>query len=752
MATSSKLTAPSGTAARAARKQTHVPLVLVSLVLWLVLLLFQAAPYVPLHNSPWAAPLAVWPIPVALGAGSLLGILLVGATLPRRWWWAPLAVAPLLGGAAGVGGLVAARGADAPQIALGTLLLGAYATTQNTLLPWLVFRARQAGIAVGLVGLTGIEGMLSHERIAGLPAAQWHTYWLAGLLALTLLLLGLSALREELAVWHELALQRVGPVVRSSVRMVLLLCLGALVLGLVPLDALRWQTLTDLYRRSPLAQSAPLSYAGPGGKPLSAPGEPLSLDTPGVQGDAVLLTYDMLGGTPSETSLLAATFDQFDGTRWTQSPAASVVPVSGRLALPKGADLLRARITVERAPTAEVAPLLLGFSQPIEFSVPAQARLLESGTPSPLTIAGWQALGPLGQGTSYTTAAAVLPLDVQPEGSLPPDFAARMTTVPDALKATLAAQAKQWVGDAQTPTEQAQALYMAMKQNLQFDPAAVAPSGVDGTRWFLQQRRGDGLLWASTYVLLGRSLGLPLRLAEGYLPGKFDQTRGHLVVRESDAAVWAQLAVPGAGWLDIFPAASLRLIKTLPKQTPVPEMTPQPARSSPFQLPSLPGVKLPSRAVIGASVALLVLAVLLVLALLLVRWARLGRGNAPVVRLFARVAVLARMAGVELQASDTARTGTAKVARHLTDAQARALGQLNTTYERVSYGPARSRAAPTQGQKQWRRIQGALVRLILTRPWRRAPDKSPRQMKGHTSSQPGIIESSGSSGKQRGGA
>jgi hypothetical protein len=163
------------------------------------------------------------------------------------------------------------------------------------------------------------------------------------------------------------------------------------------------------------------------------------------------------------------------------------------------------------------------------------------------------------------------------------------------------------------------------------------------------------------------------------------------------------------------------MIKTLPKRSPVPEATPPPAGSSPlFQWPNLPKLGTPLGKVVGAGALGLGLLLVVGLLLLTVHWAWLGHGNAPIVRWFARIAVLARLAGIDLRASETARQGTAKVAQKLPQAQANALRQLNTAYERISYGPAISRPAVERSRQQWRQIRGALVRRILMRPWRRS--------------------------------
>jgi transglutaminase-like putative cysteine protease len=697
----------------------------VTVALWGILALLQVSPLAVLRYVPWAAHLAWWALPAAVGTGVVLGALLVLVT-PSGRWWTVLPFILVLAVAAGAGGLEIVRATYGPRLALGTLLLGAYATMGSALLPWLVVRARQDWLAATIILLTDIGA--SALLPAGPARPLFLPYWLAGIFACALVLLALSALREEMLLWRALRLQRVGAVVWSAMGLLLALSSGVAALGLLPEEALRWQPLSALYQRSPLARHGPLTETSPQGAPLTVPGEALNLASPGVQGNAVLYTYDVLGGTPGETPLLATTFDQFDGATWTQSAAASIVPVRDRLALPPGAVLLKGRVTVAAALPADATPLLVGFSQPIGFSLQAQARLLTADAPTPLTVAEWQALGPLRSGTTYVCASAVLPADVQPSGSLPPDLRAQLTAVPPALQPSLVALARQWLGAAtRAPAAEAQALLEAMQRHLQFDAETSAPVGVDGTQWFLAHGRGNGLLWASTYALLGRALGLPLRLAEGYLPGTYDLSIHHLVVRQSDAAVWVQLAIPEVGWTDVFPAATLRVVKKLPTVTGVsiPPASPPRGNTPSVRLPGWPTVRAPSTSVLLGAGAIVVLLTLLALALAMGRWARLGRGRTPIGAAFARMAVLARLAGIELQPSDTARAGARKVAHELPDTQARALGRLTTVYERVSYGPRVRRVASPREVAPWRAIRNALLRRVLLRRGRRRSRRPP---------------------------
>ena len=58
---------------------------------------------------------------------------------------------------------------------------------------------------------------------------------------------------------------------------------------------------------------------------------------------------------------------------------------------------------------------------------------------------------------------------------------------------------------------------------------------------------------------MARSVGIPARLATGFVPGTRDALTGQFVVRERDAHAWAEIYFPGVGWQPFDPTASVPL-------------------------------------------------------------------------------------------------------------------------------------------------------------------------------------------------
>jgi len=64
---------------------------------------------------------------------------------------------------------------------------------------------------------------------------------------------------------------------------------------------------------------------------------------------------------------------------------------------------------------------------------------------------------------------------------------------------------------------------------------------------------------------MARSVGIPARLATGFVPGRRDTLSGQFVVRERDAHAWAEVYFAGIGWQPFDPTASVPLAGEAPE-------------------------------------------------------------------------------------------------------------------------------------------------------------------------------------------
>ena len=86
-------------------------------------------------------------------------------------------------------------------------------------------------------------------------------------------------------------------------------------------------------------------------------------------------------------------------------------------------------------------------------------------------------------------------------------------------------------------------------------------TGDDPIAGFLfEQRRGHCEYFASAMTVMLRTLGIPSRIVNGFLPGEFNDISELYVVRASDAHSWVEAYFPTLGWIpfDPTPAAGVQ--------------------------------------------------------------------------------------------------------------------------------------------------------------------------------------------------
>jgi transglutaminase-like putative cysteine protease len=97
-----------------------------------------------------------------------------------------------------------------------------------------------------------------------------------------------------------------------------------------------------------------------------------------------------------------------------------------------------------------------------------------------------------------------------------------------------------------------------LKTNYPYD-LSIPPQrqNMDAVEFFLfEQKRGYCEQFSSSLAVMARSLGIPARVATGYVPGEYNPFTGLYEVRASDAHAWVEVYFPGYGWSTFDPTPS----------------------------------------------------------------------------------------------------------------------------------------------------------------------------------------------------
>jgi transglutaminase-like putative cysteine protease len=214
--------------------------------------------------------------------------------------------------------------------------------------------------------------------------------------------------------------------------------------------------------------------------------------------------------------LRGVVFDSFDGTYWSTS-------TRGVAGLPGAATSARTEVDSVEATQWLFAPRSSRIVSDIEWEADALG-----------------ALRPVARGVKqWTFARSTGEVDVPTELD---------RTVPPRLAPKLRALALEWTADAEDDRARAQALVRHLHEDFTYTlDRPVTPRGQSVLLDFLfVHREGHCEFFASAFVALARTLGIPARLVAGYRVVEHNGFGGYAVVRAKHAHAWGEAYVPVA--------------------------------------------------------------------------------------------------------------------------------------------------------------------------------------------------------------
>ncbi len=278
-----------------------------------------------------------------------------------------------------------------------------------------------------------------------------------------------------------------------------------------------------------------------------------------------------------------STFVTFDGLTWSARQSADSSPIeAGQLlhdaasAQQPGADEFTRTITVEG---------LAGDALPLTVA-PAYVRGVERGTFDGLH-GELRTAGDLPDSYVLTArpellSASLLRKAGSGEGPADADYT---VVAPTAHLAQTAALAAQITAGSLSQYDDLVALqdYLRDPQSFTYS-AEVAPTEDDDPVWtFLTHRSGYCVQYATAMAIMARTLGIPSRLAQGFLPGAEDEN-GAVVVTGTQAHAWPEFFFAEIGWVRFEPTPSVQTGEapawTRPSATPAPTATKTPTPSA----------------------------------------------------------------------------------------------------------------------------------------------------------------------------
>lgn len=400
--------------------------------------------------------------------------------------------------------------------------------------------ARRRGL-----GLGGAAGALLLALLAGGAGART-----GGRLLLVLLLLGLAAVFLQAGLARDAAGLRLSGLLvvlylLPSIASAWLIGLGAAVAlpRLEPArDWLRLRLAADADRPAPITvhrRGSTLAIGDDETKSLDDPIAYLAFMDPALQRHF----------RARQVYLRSRVFTQFDGRRWDvpRAPArwlkdADDGATDGVLRLSAGLGHPHRVFLTEHAP-----PDLLTLPEPAAVNVP---RLIHSGP------AAYQLPIREGQRVAYTATAEPLLWADLPPGALRVGRAApELLQIPDTPTARRLGQAAATITrTAPDLRRRIDFLLAYMRANYRYERRSANPRREDPLAdFFFETRTGNCQLYATSFVVMARALGIPARLGVGLAGASPDPQTGVYAYTGYNQHAWPELDLDGYGWVIVDP-------------------------------------------------------------------------------------------------------------------------------------------------------------------------------------------------------
>jgi transglutaminase-like putative cysteine protease len=126
--------------------------------------------------------------------------------------------------------------------------------------------------------------------------------------------------------------------------------------------------------------------------------------------------------------------------------------------------------------------------------------------------------------------------------------------LPNLLDPRIPELAKQITSRANTPYDKAAAIESFLRSRYGYTLNLTGTPGEDPLAHFLfVTRAGHCEYFASAMAILLRTLEIPSREVNGFLPGEYNNLAGDYIVHASDAHSWVEVYFPGNGWVTFDP-------------------------------------------------------------------------------------------------------------------------------------------------------------------------------------------------------
>jgi transglutaminase-like putative cysteine protease len=318
-----------------------------------------------------------------------------------------------------------------------------------------------------------------------------------------------------------------------------------------------WQTFRDRISKAvnSLRSSSPVIVEGYGNN--------MFLGTGGNQSDKEVLTVRPVAGKPTTGRLYwtARSYDTYDSGQWSTSISGSQGMGPGQGAIRYPTWNMRREISLTFISHVPLLKTVYFTSEPLNVNHEAQGVVAIADDGS-MDLNAIIFDPPLRDGEEYTVRSTLVQptiLAMRESGSDYPDWVKkRYLQLPSDFSPRVTELARQIAGDEQSAYDKTLAITQYLRRTITYtETVPDPPRNREPLEWFLfDQRAGFCNYYASSEVMMLRSLGIPARLSVGFAEGTWDPETQAFSVLGKDSHAWPEIYFPRIGWVPFEPTVS----------------------------------------------------------------------------------------------------------------------------------------------------------------------------------------------------
>ncbi len=293
-------------------------------------------------------------------------------------------------------------------------------------------------------------------------------------------------------------------------------------------------------------------------------GRALALGQKAATGDTPIFTVDVQenGFVPTRSYWKGRAYDLYTDGHWTNASTSSepFIPAIDELTIEYPNDRHENEYTFTNSRKKQnllympAETIWVSKSANI-FSTPISAEIKD--------VTAWVTTTSLLEGSQYKVRTLIADPSIEELRTAQTEYPAWVTDrylqVPENIAPQLRELALEITAPYDTVYDKTQAITSYLRKEIKYESEIKdsLPKDQDPVLWVLfDNKKGFCMYYASAETLMLRSIGIPARMAVGFVEGAFNELDSQYTVTYKDSHAWPEVYFPGIGWVEFEPTSN----------------------------------------------------------------------------------------------------------------------------------------------------------------------------------------------------